>query len=50
MYVTLSSNLAGPGGCAGGDYRSLALGDWLEIDMFLRDNKWVQTIKNVQMT
>jgi hypothetical protein len=48
MYVTLSSNVAGASGCAGGDYVSTNLGDWLEIDMFSRDAKWVQTIKNVQ--
>jgi hypothetical protein len=36
-------------GCAGGDYLTTALGDWLEIDMFVKDAKSVQTIKNVQM-
>lgn len=49
MYVTLSSNVVGPGGCGGGDYVSASVGDWLEIDMFLKDEKWVQTIKDVQM-
>ena len=49
MYVTLSSNIAGPTGCGGGDYLSNDVGDLLEIDMFLKDEKWVTTIKNVQM-
>lgn len=49
MYVTLSSNIAGPTGCGGGDYLTTDLGDLLEIDMFLKDEKWVTTIKNVQM-
>jgi hypothetical protein len=49
MYVTLSSNVVGPGGCGGGDYLSTSVGDYLEIDMFLKDGKWVQTIKDVQM-
>jgi hypothetical protein len=49
MYVTLSSNVVGPGGCGGGDYLSTKLGDLLEIDMFLKDKKWVTTIRSVQM-
>lgn len=49
MYVTLSSNIAGPTGCGGGDYLTTDVGDLLEIDMFLKDEKWVTTIKNVQM-
>jgi hypothetical protein len=49
MYVTLSSNVAGPTGCGGGDYLPTELGDLLEIDMFSKDAKWVTTIKNVQM-
>jgi hypothetical protein len=36
-------------GCQGGDYLTTQLGDLLEIDMFLQDNKWVQTIRNVRM-
>lgn len=49
MYVNVTTGAAGPTGCAGGDYLSTSLGDWLEIDMFLKDDQWVQTIKNVQM-
>lgn len=49
MYVTLSSNIAGPTGCGGGDYLATDVGDLLEIDMFLKDEKWVTTINNVQM-
>jgi hypothetical protein len=36
-------------GCQGGDYLTTNLGDLLEIDMFLKDEKWVTTIKNVMM-
>jgi hypothetical protein len=49
MYVNVTTGAAGPTGCAGGDYLTTELGDLLEIDMFLKDNKWVQTIKNVRM-
>jgi hypothetical protein len=49
MYVNVTTGAAGPTGCAGGDYVTGALGDWLEIDMFEKDAKWVQTIKNVAM-
>lgn len=48
MYVNVTSGAAGPTGCAGGDYLTTSLGDWLEIDMFLKDGMQVQTIKNVQ--
>lgn len=34
-------------GCQGGDYLTTNLGDLLEIDMFLKDEKWVTTIRNV---
>jgi hypothetical protein len=49
MYVNVTSGAAGPSGCAGGDYVTTSLGDWLEIDMFVKDAKSVQTVKNVQM-
>ena len=49
MYVNVTTGAAGATGCAGGDYLTTALGDWLEIDMFVKDAKSVQTIKNVQM-
>ena len=49
MYVNVTTGAAGASGCAGGDYVTTALGDWLEIDMFLKDAKQAQTIKNVQM-
>lgn len=35
-------------GCQGGDYLLTELGDLLEIDIFLKDAKWVQTIRNVR--
>jgi hypothetical protein len=34
-------------GCEGGDYLTTELGDLLEIDMFLKDEKWETTIRNV---
>lgn len=49
MYVNVTTGAAGASGCAGGDYVTTKLGDWLEIDMFLKDGKQAQTIKNVQM-
>jgi hypothetical protein len=36
-------------GCEGGDYLTTELGDLLEIDMFLKDEKWETTIRNVRM-
>lgn len=48
MYVNVSTGAAGPSGCAGGDYVSTSLGDWLEIDMFAKDKLSAQSIKNVQ--
>jgi hypothetical protein len=36
-------------GCQGGDYLTTELGDLLEIDMFLKDEKWETTIRNVMM-
>lgn len=48
MYVNVTTGAAGASGCAGGDYLTTSLGDWLEIDMFLKDGKQAQTIKNVQ--
>ena len=36
-------------GCRGGEHMSVDVGDLLEIDMFLKDEKWETTIRNVMM-
>mgnify|MGYP003444700355 FL=1 len=48
MYVNVSSNAAGPTGCAGGDYMDTQVGDQLFIDMSLKADKWTQTITNMR--
>jgi hypothetical protein len=48
MYVNVSSNVAGPTGCAGGDYMLTEVGDLLDTEISLRDGKWVQTIVNTR--
>lgn len=46
MYVNVSSSVAGPTGCAGGDYMLTEVGDVLDVEISLKDGKWTQTIVN----
>ena len=44
MYVNVSSAVAGPTGCAGGDYMLTNVGDVLDMEISLKGTAWTQTI------
>lgn len=46
MYVNVSSGVAGPTGCVGGDYMLTNVGDTLDIEIGLKGSTWTQTIVN----
>ena len=46
MYVNVSSSVAGPTGCAGGDYMLTNVGDSLDMEISLKGTAWTQTIVN----
>jgi hypothetical protein len=46
MYVNVSSAVAGPTGCAGGDYMLTNVGDVLDIEISKKGTNWIQTIVN----
>lgn len=48
MYVNVTTNAAGPTGCAGGNAMNVAVGDDLRMDMRLMGTTWTQTIVNEQ--
>lgn len=44
MYVNVSTNAAGPTGCAGGRSMSVNVGDMLAIDIVLDGTNWTQVV------
>jgi hypothetical protein len=46
MYVNVSSRVAGPSGCTGGDFMLPEVSDLLDIEITLKGMTWTQTVVN----
>jgi len=48
MYVNVTTDAAGPSGCAGGDFLSTELGDLIAMDMSVKGTDWTQTMTDLR--